>query len=241
MLFAAGLGTRLQPFTLHHPKALAMVNGKTLLERNILYLQTHGIYEVIINVHHFANQIIELIALNKGWGSEITISDETDAVLETGGGLQKAAWYFNDDEAFVVMNVDMLTNMPLTNMIAQHYANKPLATLAVTNRSSSRYFVFSTDNRLCGWRNTTTHQEKGPLLNYSQAEKHPLLTRAFSGIHIISNQIFPLIQQTGKFSLVDVYLSLCQHYPIQSFNHSNSLLIDVGKPEAITKAEEMFV
>ncbi len=140
MIFAAGLGSRLKPWTDHHPKALAEVNGKPLLQRNIEYLQKHGIYDVIVNVHHFADQIIDTIEKNKGWGSTITISDETAEVLETGGGLQKAGWYFEGTENFVVMNADILTDMDLTAMLAQHRLQKPLATLAVSERETSRYF-----------------------------------------------------------------------------------------------------
>ena len=241
LLLAAGLGTRLRPFTLHHPKALAMVNGKSLLQRNVEYLQQHGITEVIVNVHHFADQIIQTIDINKGWGSNISISDETDAVLETGGGLQKAAWYFEKEESFVVMNVDMLTTLPLTKMIQQHEANKPLATLAITDRTSSRYLLFDTNNKLCGWRNTTTLEEKGAVLVYTEPQKQALAAKAFSGIHVINTQIFNLIEQQGKFSLIDVYMSLCGSQTIEGFNHSDSLLIDVGRPESIMKAEGLFV
>ncbi len=241
LLLAAGLGTRLRPFTLHHPKALAMVNGKSLLQRNVEYLQQHGITEVIVNVHHFADQIIQTIDINKGWGSNISISDETDAVLETGGGLKKATWYFEKEESFVVMNVDMLTDMPLSEMIYQHQANQPLATLAITDRVSSRYFLFNPNNQLCGWRNTATLEEKGAVLAYSIEQKQPLQQKAFSGIHIINTHIFKLIEQEGKFSLIDVYMSLCSENIIEGFDHSNSLLIDVGKPESIAKAEALFM
>jgi NDP-sugar pyrophosphorylase family protein len=240
LLLAAGLGTRLRPFTLYHPKALAMVNGKSLLQRNIEYLRSHGITEVIVNVHNFADQIIGAIEINKGWGSNISISDETDAVLETGGGLKKAAWYFEKEESFVVINVDMLTDMPLSEMIQQHQTNQPLATLAITDRISSRYFLFNTNNQLCGWRNTSTQEEKGAVLAYTEEQKQLLQQKAFSGIHIINPRIFKLIKQEGNFSLVDVYMSLCADNIIEGFNHSNSLLIDVGKPESIVKAEELF-
>ena len=241
LILAAGLGTRLQPFTLHHPKALAVVNGKTLLQRNVEYQQQQGITELIVNVHHFPDQIINAIETNNGWGSKISISDETDAVLETGGGLQKAAWYFEKEESFVVMNVDMLTTLPLTKMIQQHEANKPLATLAITDRTSSRYLLFDTNNKLCGWRNTTTLEEKGAVLVYTEPQKQALAAKAFSGIHVINTQIFNLIEQQGKFSLIDVYMSLCGSQTIEGFNHSDSLLIDVGRPESIMKAEGLFV
>lgn len=240
LLLAAGLGTRLQPFTLHHPKALAVVNGKTLLQRNVEYLQQQGITELIVNVHHFPDQIINAIETNNGWGSKISISDESDAVLETGGGLQKAAWYFEKEESFVVMNVDMLTTLPLTKMIQQHETNKPLATLAITDRTSSRYLLFDANNKLCGWKNMATLEEKGAVVGYSENQKQSLAAKAFSGIHVINTKIFNVIEQQGKFSFIDVYMSLCGNNTIEGFNHSDSLLIDVGKPESILKAEGLF-
>ena len=160
MLLAAGFGTRLKPFTNNYPKALAEINGKTLLQRNIEYLQQFNIYDVIVNVHHFAEQIIYSIKKNNGWGSKVIISDETDAILETGGGLKRAAWYFKDEEDFVLMNCDVLTDLPLNKMISFHKENKPLATLATTNRETSRYFLFNEENILCGWKNVKTGEEK---------------------------------------------------------------------------------
>jgi len=160
MIFAAGLGTRLKPFTDKHPKALAVVNNKTLLQRNIEYLQQFGITEVIVNVHHFAEQIVRTIQANKGWGSTITISDETVEVLETGGGLLKAAGYFEGESDFVVMNADILTDMPLDKMIVQQQQQQCLATVAVSDRTSSRYFLFNANNELCGWENVKTNEQK---------------------------------------------------------------------------------
>ena len=139
MIFAAGLGTRFKPWTDHHPKALAVVNGKSLLQRNIEYLQQFGIRDVVVNVHHFAGQITDVLDANKGWGSRITISDETDEVLETGGGLKKARRWL-EEASFVVMNVDILTDLDLSAMIRDHFEHRPLATLAVTDRATSRYF-----------------------------------------------------------------------------------------------------
>jgi NDP-sugar pyrophosphorylase family protein len=234
MIFAAGLGTRLKPWTDYHPKALAVVNGKSLLQRNIEYLQGFGIKDVIVNVHHFANQIIEAIETNKGWGSNITISDETNEVLETGGGLKKAAWYFEAPQDFVVMNVDMLTDFDLSEMIEQHQSTKALATLAVSSRLTSRYFLFNDTNRLCGWRNKNTGDEKIVI------PENTLIEKAFSGIHVINSSIFSLMQQEGKFSMVEVYLSLAANYQINCFDHSGAKLLDVGKPESIVKAEHMF-
>lgn len=235
MLLAAGFGTRLKPFTDTQPKALAVINGKTLLQRNIEYLQQFNIYNVIVNVHHFAAQIINAIEKNKGWKSNVEISDETDAILETGGGLKRASWYFKNEEDFVLMNCDVLTDLPLNEMISFHKTNKPLATLATTNRASSRYFFFNDENILCGWKNVKTDEEK-----IIRKEKN-LYPKAFSGIHIINQKIFGLMMQEEiKFSMVDVYLSLCGEHKILSFDHSAMKFIDVGKPESIAIAEANF-
>ena len=235
MIFSAGLGTRLKPFTDKHPKALVEINGKTLLQRNIEYLAGSGIRNVIVNVHHFADQVKNILEKNKGFGSNITISDETDAILETGGGLKKAAWFFTDsNDPFVVMNVDVLTNLDLNAMIDAHNFIQPLATLAVTSRRTSRYFLFDEMSNLCGWRNHKTNEQKISR-NASQ-----FFEKAFSGIHVISPKIFPLIKMEGKFSMVDVYLGLAQTHAISAFDHSNTKFIDVGKPESISEAEKLF-
>lgn len=234
MIFAAGLGSRLKPWTDHHPKALAVVNGKSLLQRNIEYLQKHGVDELIVNVHHFADQIIDAIEKNKGWGSGVTISDESDAVLETGGGLKKAAWYFETGNDFVVMNADILTDMNLSAMITQHQQQKSLATLAVSDRDTSRYFLFDEQQVLCGWRNVKTGEEK---ISRNSAV---LVQKAFSGIHVINASLLRMISQEGKFSMVDVYLDLAKEHIISSYDHMGAKLIDVGKPESIAKAEAIF-
>lgn len=234
MILAAGLGTRLKPFTDKHPKALAFVNGKTILQRNIEYLAQFQIKDLIINVHHFAEQIVDLIEKNEGFGSKITFSDETNEVLETGGGLKKASWFFGDEDPFVVMNVDVLTNLDLLKMIGFHHKQNPIATLAVTSRATSRYFLFDDLNHLSGWINKSTGEKKISRQANNYYEK------AFSGIHIISPRIFNLIDSTGRFSIVDEYLKLSKSYTISGFDHSDTKFIDVGKPESILKAEAMF-
>ena len=233
MILAAGLGTRFKPWTDQHPKALAMVNGKSLLERNIRYLQSFGIKDVIVNVHHFADQVRDAIIAHDGWGSNISVSDETGAVLETGGGLKKAAAFF-DYGSFVMMNADVLTDLDLRAMIFFHEEKKPLVTLAVADRKSSRYFLFNSKERLAGWRNTKTGEEKIAIPGEELHQK------AFSGIHIISPEIFPLIHRQGKFSIVDVYLELAATKTILGFDHTGSRFIDVGKPEALHAAEKLF-
>jgi len=234
MILAAGLGTRFKPWTDEHPKALAPVNGKSLLQRNIEYLQQYGIREVVVNVHHFADQITAALRANKGWGSEIFISDETAVVLETGGGMKKARPWL-EKAPFVLMNVDILTDMDLGAMIRDHLRHRPLATLAVTNRSTSRYFLFDSKNELCGWRNVQTGQER-----IARPADHPL-QKAFSGIHLIDPAIFDLLRLEGKFSMVDVYLDLAATQTIRGFDHSSSKLIDVGRPSSAEEAARLFI
>ncbi len=234
MILAAGLGTRFKPWTDRHPKALAPVNGKSLLQRNIEYLQQYGIDDVVVNVHHFAKQVVDALTLNNGWGSRFTISDETDVVFETGGGLKKAAPLL-ENAPFVLMNVDILTDMDLGAMIDDHFAHAPLATLAVTDRTSSRYFLFDREDQLCGWRNTQNGQER-----IARPEVADLRQKAFSGIHVIDPAIFGLIGREGKFSIVDIYLDLAARQSIRGFDHSRSKLIDVGKPAAAEEAAKLF-
>jgi MurNAc alpha-1-phosphate uridylyltransferase len=233
MIFAAGLGTRFKPWTDKHPKALAVINGKSLLQRNIQYLQQYGITNVVVNVHHFAGQIIDALEQNKGWGSHITISDETDMVLETGGGIKKAEPLFTSD-TIVVINVDILTDLDLGKVIAYHHQHNPLSTIAITNRITSRYFLFDENNTLCGWRNTKTGEER------IAREAKEYIPKAFSGIHVISKKLLPLIQQQGKFSIVDTYLDLAKSHSIKGYDHSGSKFIDVGKPESVAQAESLF-
>ena len=238
MILAAGLGTRLKPFTDKHPKALAMVNGKSLLQRNIEYLQKIGITEVLVNVHHFASQIIDAVTNSNGWGSTVTISDETDAVLETGGGLKKAAWYFKNETSFLLINADILTNLDLDALVAQHTNTGALATLAVSDRNSSRYFLFDEAGKLCGWKNLNTGEYKPVHLNDSNTEY--LQAKAFSGIQVIDTKLLALMQREGKFSMVDVYLDLCATHTILAYDHTGATLLDVGKPESLALAATMF-
>ena len=234
MIFAAGLGTRFKPWTDKHPKALALVNGKSLLQRNIEYLQQYNITDVVINVHHFANQIIDVVKKNKGWGSNIIISDESTEVLETGGGLLKARKLLEGDEPFITLNVDILTDLDLNKLLAFHHQHKPLISFAVINRKTSRYFLFDENNRLCGWRNTKTGEERISIT------KPQLIQKAYSCVVVFEPKIFSLIKQTGKFSLVETYLDLASTHTILGYDHSNDRLVDVGKPESIAMAEKLF-
>jgi NDP-sugar pyrophosphorylase family protein len=233
MLFAAGLGTRLKPFTDSHPKALALVNGKTLLERNLEYLKSYGISEVVINIHHFGNQIIEFLNENQNFGLKIQVSDESDELLETGGGLVKAKNLLGN-ESFLVMNVDILTDLNISELMKFHSENQPLVTLAVSDRNSSRKLLFEENLELKGWKNLNTGEE----IIVSQK---PLKELAFSGIHIINPEIFNLIPNSGKFSIMKNYMDLMKSEKILGFNHSGGKLVDVGRPESVLEAERIFL
>lgn len=233
MIFAAGLGTRFKPWTDKHPKALAVVNGKSLLQRNVEYLQRYGITNLVVNVHHFAGQIEEAIQQTNGWGSNVIISDERTEVLETGGGLLKAKPFLQDNR-FLTINVDILTDVDLHAFLRHHQEHKADITLGVTNRATSRYLLFNEAGRLHGWRNVSTGQERISIHNDNYIQK------AYSGLAVFEPTVFNAITQTGKFSLIDVYLSLAPTHKIIAFDHSQSKVIDVGKPESVAMAESMF-
>ena len=234
IIFSAGLGTRFKPWTDTHPKALAIVNGKSLLQRNIEYLQQYEIKDVVVNIHHFPQQIIDAIKKNNGWGSNIVISDESDAVLETGGGLMKAQPLLDNGQPFFSLNVDILTNLDLNKLMVFHQQHQPLVTFGVTNRKSSRVLLFDDDNRLCGWKNVQTGQTKMAI------DKPGLIEKAYSCVVIYEPQIFSLIRQTGKFSIMDTYLDLAAEHVILGYDHSGDNLVDVGKPESVAVAEKLF-
>ncbi len=235
MIFAAGLGTRFKPWTNQHPKALAIVNGKSLLQRNVEYLQQFGIREVVVNVHHFADQIIDAVKKNNGWESDIWISDERNKVLETGGGLLKAKELIGEKNTFITINVDILTDLDLNNLMAFHQQHKPLISFGVTNRKTSRFFLFDENSRLCGWRNSETREEKISINKPNLSEK------AYSCVVVFDPKIFSLMPFKGKFSLTDLYLKLAPDQLILGYDHSGDKLIDVGKPESITVAESIFL
>lgn len=238
MIFSAGLGTRFKPWTDKHPKALALVNAKSLLQRNIEYLQQNGIKDIIVNVHHFAEQIEEAIIENDGWGSNILVSDERDVVLETGGGLLKAKDLFNPGEKFITCNVDILSNLDISKLLAFHERHQPLISFAVTDRKTSRYLLFDENNRLCGWRNTVTGDEKISI------PKNNFVEKAYSCFVVFEYDIFRLMEEnnfTGKFSLIDVYLKLAADHLIMAYDHTGDKFVDVGKPESVAKAEALFL
>lgn len=233
LIFAAGKGTRLKPFTDHHPKALAKVNGVPLLERNIKYLKGFGITDFVINIHHFGDQIVTFLKKNDNFGCKIEISDESDELLETGGGLIFAKEFLNHGEDFLIMNADILTNINIDDFVSYHKEIKDFATLAVSDRESSRKLLFNDDLVLRGWLNVQTGEQR--LAEFNKGFR-PL---AFSGVHCIHPVIFDKIKRKGKFSVMEEYLDLMQTEKIHGFVH-DSILVDVGKPESVIEAEKYF-
>ena len=237
MIFAAGLGTRLKPYTDHMPKALVPVAGKPMLEHVINKLISVGVDEIVINVHHFAQQIIDFLKEKNNFGIQIWISDETEELLETGGGIKKAAPYFN--EPFLVHNADILSNVDLKAMYDHHLKSGNDATLLVSPRKTVRYLLFDESYRLCGWVNKDTLQTKPEGFVYQPGIQQEY---AFGGIHIISPTLFNHMgdKWTGKFSIIDFYLQTCQEAKLGGYIKENLQLIDIGKPEMLTKAEEFI-
>lgn len=232
MIFAAGLGTRLRPYTETMPKALVPVAGVPMLEILIKHLFKNGIKDILVNVHHFAGQVIEFLKQNNNFGASITISNEEDLLLDTGGGLKKAAWFFNDQQPFLVQNVDVISDLNYQDMLDFHNCNEALATLAVCKRETSRYFLFDEHMQLCGWENTITSEIK-----MARPGIQNLMRFAFSGIHIIDPAIFNFMDKEDKFSIVDTYLELATANKIKGYEHNPENWVDMGKPEELLKAE----
>lgn len=233
LIFAAGKGTRLKPFTDFHPKALALVNNVPLLERNIKYLQRFGINEFVINVHHFGEQIVEFLEKNHHFGAKIDISNEKNELLETGGGLLFAQKFLENEEDFLIMNADILTDLDVEAMVKFHKSHDNIATLAVSDRNSSRKLYFDDEMVLRGWINKNSGETR--MAEYNDHFKE----LAFSGVHCLNSAIFAKIKRTGKFSIMEEYLDLMFDKHIQGFEH-HAHLVDVGRPESVIEAEKYF-
>jgi NDP-sugar pyrophosphorylase family protein len=233
MILAAGLGTRLQPLTNHRPKALVEVAGHTLLEITLRRVASFGIREVIVNVHHFADMVIDYLQKNRNFGLRVEVSREDDLLLDTGGGLKKAAWFFLEDhtqEPFLVHNVDVISTIDFTRMLHFHRAINPLATMAVQRRETSRPLLFDQHNRLCGRRVGKHDPEMVRHVDHTT----PL---AFSGIHVISPALLGMINEQGSFSIITAYLRLAAAgNQISAFRADEYYWRDLGKLEHISQA-----
>ncbi len=235
MIFAAGLGTRLYPYTADRPKALVEVAGKTLLERAIEKVSAAGFTEIVINIHHFGQQIIDFLEQKQNFGLQISISDERDQLLDTGGGIKKAARFLSEGgQPFLVYNVDVLSSIDLRELLNWHQQKGGLATLCVRKRDTARYFVFDREMRLSGWRNISSGEER--IVRHAEQMEN----FAFSGIHILDPAIFMLITEEGKFSMVELYLRLAASQPIYGFHDTSNLWMDLGKPDQLIEAERLL-
>jgi N-acetyl-alpha-D-muramate 1-phosphate uridylyltransferase len=231
MIFAAGMGTRLKPLTDNKPKALVEVGGIPLLEIIIKRLISFGFYDLVINVHHFYEQIYEFLALNQNFGITIHVSDERDLLLDTGGGLKYAQELLSDGEPVLIHNVDILTDLDLKTFYSEHCRYHPLATLAVKERDTSRSLLINNFGELCGWRNNNSGE-----LKHVRGDINQLIPIAFSGIHVVSPEIFEHITEMGVFSIIEVYLRLAKEHKIQTYLHSQNFWLDLGRKENFDEA-----
>jgi len=235
MVLAAGLGTRLRPLTDDRPKALVEVSGRTLLEITLTRLRSFGVTEAIVNVHHFPDMMVDYLKAHNNFGVRIEISRE-DLLLDTGGGLKKAAWFFlqGEDtgaEPFLLHNVDVISSIDLGRMIRVHQESRSLATLAVRKRESSRQLLFDERGQLCGRR---SGRDREPETVRDAGKLEPL---AFSGIHVISPRLLPMMTEDGVFSIIDTYLRLAsQEERVSAFRADEYYWRDLGKPESVLQA-----
>ena len=237
MIFAAGLGTRLKPLTDTMPKALVPVGGKPLLGMLMEKLKSAGFTDVVINVHHFAQQIIDYVNENDSFGLRVGFSDEREQLLETGGGIKKAVSLLKEqmaeDFSFLVHNVDILSNVNLSEFY--RFGTGCAALLLVSERETQRYLLFNEENRLVGWTNMKTGEVKSP---YPDLDLKACKKLAFAGVHMFSSRLFPYFSQWGdKFSIIDFYLSVCDKEPIYGCPYPDLRLMDVGKLDSLEKAE----
>lgn len=235
MILAAGKGTRLKPLTDDRPKALVKVGGITLLERLLKKMKQSGIREVIINIHHYPCQIREFLEKNKSFGMQIAFSDESEELLDTGGGLVRASWFFRDGEPFLLHNVDVISAIDFQDMLSAHKAKGALATLAVSERETPRQLLANAEGIILGWKNEATGEE---ILAGDREKLHSL---AFSGVHILSPEIFGLFRQTGSFSLIRAYLSIAGTGRILAYLHRPDHWFDLGKAEDLKDIESKIM
>ncbi|HKI89304.1 MAG TPA: nucleotidyltransferase family protein [Draconibacterium sp.] len=235
MIFAAGLGTRLKNETADKPKALVKIGDKTLLQLAIEKLRKEGFSEIVVNVHHFSELIISFLK-NHDFGLSVHISDETERLLDTGGGLKKAALLLKGEEPVLIYNVDILSSINLQEVVENHQKSGALVTLVVRKRETQRYLKFDTDKQLVGWINKKTGETK-----VSVPENFDMATEmAFSGIHLVQPGIFDLMPSEERFSIIDLYLELAKNHLIKGYFDYSDLWMDMGKPEQLEKARRLM-
>ena len=236
MIFAAGLGTRLKPLTDTMPKALVGVGGKPLIEHVVEKLKASGAERIVVNVHHFASQVIDYLQENDNFGVDVRISDESERLLDTGGGIKKARSLFMPDAPILIHNVDILSNVDLDRLYYGH--GDVDATLLVSERKTKRYLLFDNDMRLVGWTNTDTGEVKSPYPGLRVGDCRML---AFSGIHVFSPRLFPLMDDfPDKFGIIDFYLQVCSKAVVKGCVQPGLRLLDVGKLDSLAEAERFL-
>ena len=235
MIFAAGMGTRLKPITDIMPKALVKVAGVPLLQRVILKLKADGFSRIVVNVHHFSQQILDFLSANDDFGVDIRISDESDMLLETGGGLKKASALFDTDSPVLIHNVDILSNVDLRQLYNKAVADDTDVLMLVSPRDTKRYLLFNDDMRLTGWTNIATGEVKSPYPGLQPGQCHRY---AFSGIHLLSPRLFDDMRHwPEKFGIIDFYLDVCAKANVKGYVKDDLRLLDVGKLDTLHDAE----
>ena len=243
MIFAAGLGTRLKPLTDNMPKALVPLAGKTLLQWQIERLKSAGITDIVVNVHHFPDMIIDYLKEHHNFGCNIQVSDERDMLLETGGGLRKAMRLLGDEakgDGILVCNVDILSNIDIPTLL-QTYNSEEMGIVVVSERKTQRYLLFDEENRLCGWTNVATGEIKGDEATRRKGDE-AIKRLAFSGMQVLNPRIFEcmdaVVEQKGeKFSLIDLYLNIADKEVLRAYVPEDYRMMDVGKIDQISEAE----
>ena len=247
MIFAAGLGTRLKPLTDHCPKAMVEVAGRPMIAHQLLKLRDAGFRRVVINVHHFAEQIIDYVNANSGFGLDVAFSDERGQLLDTGGGIRKALPLFDSDSPVLIHNVDIFSNADLEELYNIHVTDGAEASLLVSKRDTSRYLIFDDKGYLVGWKNIksgevrTSYDGLQQTLGRLVEDDEQYRLRAFSGIHVISPTLFPLLREADEvFSIINFYWQNSLTHHIRSVEApANFRWVDAGKPEALNKAAEI--
>jgi len=239
LILAAGLGTRLGPFTSDRPKALVEVQGRTMLEHQLRHLSNAGFDRFVINIHHFAGKVRAFLKENHNFGLDIMLSDESNLLLDTGGGIRQAMHIFNDDAPVLVHNVDIFSNTDLNRLYQAHMESGADATLLTARRNTSRYLYFNKDKNLCGWSNEKTGEIRSHLSSFDKSQFTPY---AFQGIHVISPKVLPLLDAIPeqKFGITDFYVSNASRLNLQMVESDPSQWIDAGKPETLDVAARII-
>jgi len=244
LIFAAGLGTRLRPLTDNTPKALIEVQGHPMLWHAAMKLKASGVDRLVINVHHFAQQIVDYVHSEGDFGMKVEFSDERDLLLETGGGLLHARRFLEGGGPFLVHNVDIASTLDIDAFLSKGLPHGAVASLVTDDGTPSRRLIFENDGSLCGWTDLSTGALKGPVAKNALPPGSSMRLRSFSGIHLVSDKIFKAFDAfptfSGAFGIIDFYLEICRQYPIFEFCQSGIQVVDMGRVENLPSAAEIL-